>query len=369
MSDIVPELLQKLQSVFQKKIDNDPELNKIRETMAKSSAGSEDCERFSVRIGELLGETFNEIIGLGTLPKDTMYYNIASRIVPPLMKEEFNYVSNASVDIIRIQNEQHGGSLAKTIVAPSKINQDRMDGMVNLVSSKSFLEVKPTFLEGLINFAQDVYVQTVRKNAKENYQMGFSPKLHRKSSGHCCKWCSEKAGDYDYSPNMDRDVFRRHANCRCQILYDPDGTGKRLQDSHTKKWGTEKELRKQNQERLKKQEEEREKQLKGKKLEKKVGAVPENSRKKKKSKGTEKGLDSQTINQLKKSIRSLNKQIEKHKEKIAHPELIYPNWDKYNEIEKEGYKKHWKKEISTFEIQIERREREIDRRQSDGTDH
>lgn len=369
MSDIAPELLQKLQNVFRKKVEEDPALNNIRKKMAEKSAGSEDAECFSVRIGELLGETFGEVLQPGTLPNDIMYYNIASRIVPPLMKEEFNYVSNASVDIIRIQNEQHGGSLARTIVNRTKINPNRIDGMVNLACSKPFPAVKRTFLEAMVNFAQNVNAQTVHQNAEDNYRMGFSPKLHRKSSGNCCKWCSEKAGDYDYRPKMDRDVFRRHANCRCQILYDPDGTGKRLQDSHTKKWGTEKELRKQNQERLKKQEEEREKQLKGKKLEKKVGAVPENSRKKKKSKGTEKGLDSQTINQLKKSIRSLNKQIEKHKEKIAHPELIYPNWDKYNEIEKEGYKKHWKKEISTFEIQIERREREIDRRQSDGTDH
>lgn len=56
--------------------------------------------------------------------------------------------------------------------------------------------------------------------------------------------------------------------------------------------------------------------------------------------------------------------LEKHKEKIEHPELIYPEWGTYNEIQQEGFKKHWKKEITNFEIQIERRKREIERRRS-----
>lgn len=54
------------------------------------------------------------------------------------------------------------------------------------------------------------------------------------STGKCCKWCSSKVGTYPYSPNMDTDVFRRHANCRCLVEYD-NGSGV-YQNAHSKRF-------------------------------------------------------------------------------------------------------------------------------------
>ena len=54
------------------------------------------------------------------------------------------------------------------------------------------------------------------------------------STGKCCKWCSSKVGTYPYSPNIDTDVFRRHANCRCLVEYD-NGSGV-YQNAHSKRF-------------------------------------------------------------------------------------------------------------------------------------
>lgn len=54
------------------------------------------------------------------------------------------------------------------------------------------------------------------------------------STGKCCKWYSSKVGTYPYSPNMDTDVFRRHANCRCLVEYD-NGSGV-YQNAHSKRF-------------------------------------------------------------------------------------------------------------------------------------
>jgi hypothetical protein len=58
----------------------------------------------------------------------------------------------------------------------------------------------------------------------------------------------------------------------------------------------------------------------------------------------------------------LEKRIEEHKKKLVSPELVYPNWDKVPEKEKQGLPTHWEKEIHNFEEQIEEIKDELKRR-------
>lgn len=65
---------------------------------------------------------------------------------------------------------------------------------------------------------------------------------------------------------------------------------------------------------------------------------------------------------LKKSIRTLEWRVEEHKQKIINPKSFYPNWDNYNEREKNGFIKHWNKEIVNFENQINEAKEELKKR-------
>ena len=68
--------------------------------------------------------------------------------------------------------------------------------------------------------------------------MGYKPVIVRRASFGCCKWCRGLAGVYNYDEVKDKgnDVFRRHANCRCQVIYDPSNGSKKVQDVWDKKW-------------------------------------------------------------------------------------------------------------------------------------
>lgn len=61
----------------------------------------------------------------------------------------------------------------------------------------------------------------------------------------------------------------------------------------------------------------------------------------------------------KKSIRSLNKRIEKHKEKIKNPESFYPEWNGLSDVVKKKYIEYWEKEINIYKKEIDRIKREI----------
>ena len=69
---------------------------------------------------------------------------------------------------------------------------------------------------------------------------------------------------------------------------------------------------------------------------------------------------------LKKTIESLKERIREHEQKIMYPEQFYPEWDRFDKRQKDGYKKHWKREIINFTSQLEEATKELASR---GDDH
>lgn len=79
----------------------------------------------------------------------------------------------------------------------------------------------------------------VRKNAEFHFKVGLTPKIIRKETGKCCKWCKNLVGTYRYL-DVPKDVYKRHQNCNCVVEYIPK-KGIR-QDVHTKRWKYEQNL-------------------------------------------------------------------------------------------------------------------------------
>lgn len=76
---------------------------------------------------------------------------------------------------------------------------------------------------------------------------------------------------------------------------------------------------------------------------------------------TEKDLEKQTPNQLRKGIRSFQKRIEEHLAKIENPEKHYRDWQDEPEMQ-EGRLGHWLHEIKNFEESIQNRVEELAKR-------
>lgn len=69
----------------------------------------------------------------------------------------------------------------------------------------------------------------------------------------------------------------------------------------------------------------------------------------------EKAIKNQSSNSLKKAIKTLREHVAEHEQKIENPKAFYPKWNTYDERQKEGFKKHWKKEIQNFQQSIQNR--------------
>lgn len=232
-NDIVPALLETISKEFDEQTFSSLKLKKALNLLKNKQATYLDVNDFAVEIGEILAKVLNSNITLNVLPDGKMYFNIAERILNTTMQKNHELISNFAVDVQTDLNRIAGLKLKGQ---KPELNQDRIDGIINRISSgENFDDIKWLLDEPLINFSQSIVDDAIKTNVDFQFKAGLQPKITRRVSGHACDWCKNLAGTYDYPYDIPDDLYRRHERCRCTVEYNPkDGRG--MQNSHSKKW-------------------------------------------------------------------------------------------------------------------------------------
>lgn len=238
MTDVAPELLEKILTSFTNKLNQDKIIANVYWKLSEGTATHKDSAEFAARAGELLAETLRRNISVTDLPDGRMYYNIAQRVLEPLFSHNYELAADVAAQVQQLMNAAAG--LGIKAIKP-KLDTERVENIINKVSSaENFEDVAWMLDEPVVNFTQTAVDDTIRENVEFQAQSGLSPKVTRTVVGGCCEWCANLAGVYDYP--VPREIYRRHNYCRCLVLYDP-GDG-RKQDAHSKTWyDSEKEAR------------------------------------------------------------------------------------------------------------------------------
>lgn len=235
-NDIVPELLEKIKEDFFKAAARNAQLERLLLLLQNGEATFLDAHEFSTILGKLIAKSLKDNISSAVLPEGKMHYNIAERILNDILGTNHNMVSSYSDRVQNILNQK--ADIFLDSIKP-KINQDRIDGMINRLSyEEKFDDVAWMLDEPVVNFSNNVVDKFIKANAEFQYKAGLSAKIIRTSTGNCCEWCDAIAGTYTY-PKVPKDLYRRHKNCDCVVEYFPakgsENFGKH-QNSHTKKW-------------------------------------------------------------------------------------------------------------------------------------
>lgn len=231
MDDIAPELLAKIEQEFQKKFNTDKLLAELSAKLEAGTATHTEAYQYAGRIGTILTDAYRANLSTDSLPDGKLWYNIANRVITPTMQNNYNIISRYVTDVQTNLNRSAG--IGIKAVEP-ELNAGRISGLVNKVSNADDYKDVEWVLGAPVNtFCQSIVDDSIRVNVDFHAKAGLQPKIIRKSSGHCCEWCSAIAGTYTY-PDVPKDVYRRHSNCNCTVEYDP-GNGKR-QNVHTKQW-------------------------------------------------------------------------------------------------------------------------------------
>ena len=229
MTDIAPELLEELRVSFKTKYDVDSRIRSLLRRLESGKVSYIDANKYAIRCGELLSQTFGVRIDATMLPDGTMYFNIADRTVRPMLENNYRLVADYCESVQKSLNRSAG--LGLNPIRPD-LNNSRVRGLVDVVSSGPFEEVKKFLGEPVVNFTQSVVDDSIKDNAGFQYNAGMRPKILRHAEYGACPWCVDLEGVYDYP--CEDEVFQRHENCRCTTEYNP-GDG-RAQDVWSKSW-------------------------------------------------------------------------------------------------------------------------------------
>ena len=226
--DIAPELLERIRADFRALLGD-------AKPAADTYAAAAD---YAEIVGSALAEAFRRNLTADALPDGRLYWNIADRVVRPLLEEEHLLVADASAAVQQALNQQ-----ANLGIAPQRavLPTDAVDDLLNKVSTaEQFADVAGALDEPVRTFSRMVVDDTLKRNVDFQGKAGLRPRVIRTAESHCCKWCSALAGTYDY-PRVPKDVYRRHERCRCRVEYDP-GEGRR-QNVWNKTWSEDEESR------------------------------------------------------------------------------------------------------------------------------
>lgn len=230
IEDVAPKLLKEIQKDFEQSISKSAKINKLYKKIRDGTATYEEAYTYSNEIGKCLSSSFEKYLSSKELPDGKMYFNIADRVVRALMEEAEKLIIQTVNQIQKSLNKRAGIGIKP--IQPKKT--DRIKGIIDRLSSEDDFDHISWILKAPVEtYCRKVVDDAVEANAEFHYKSGMRAKIVRKMTGKCCDWCAAVSGTYSY-PDVPKDVYRRHDNCRCTVLYDP-GDGK-IQDVHTKEW-------------------------------------------------------------------------------------------------------------------------------------
>ena len=129
MKDIVPELLKSILGNFRTRVERDTAMQGILLGHDKKSTIAE-VSRLAERVGEHAYLSLKENLTEKNLPEDTLYWNIAKRVIVPLMKDVQRTCLDMAEAAQRSQDKKSGIGI-KSIRPP--FNEERIDSVLNKI--------------------------------------------------------------------------------------------------------------------------------------------------------------------------------------------------------------------------------------------
>lgn len=220
------EILKKILRRYAAETDNIRTMQVIESKLRRGVASYTDANHYAQDIGKALTDILREYLP-EALTDGKLYRAAAEVLVQQPMTVAGKDVAKVASQIQEAMNEEAG--IGMSAIDPG-LNQDQIDGIITgICNAESYEGSVERFMDQIAGFFEGEVDDFVRENADFQSEAGLTVKVQRIADGKCCQWCSNLAGTYDYEDVRDKsnDVWRRHNNCHCQIIYDPKGSKRR----------------------------------------------------------------------------------------------------------------------------------------------
>lgn len=107
MSDVSPEIYEKVNKRFEYLLSRDDKIKRSLERLEKGTATFEDAYYYAQSIGNCLSDAFS-LISDEDLPDGRMYYNIAEKAVKPFLERSAGMCNDYANAVVKLLNEKAG---------------------------------------------------------------------------------------------------------------------------------------------------------------------------------------------------------------------------------------------------------------------
>ena len=233
MVDLAPDLLLSIRTELEYEISRDSKIVAIENRIKNGTATLVDVHRYSEALGTNLSAVLRAYITIDKLPNGKFYYNIADKILRPLLEEAYRNVNDKAEQIQAIVDEA-------VDIGLKAIRPDFPEGRINGLIDKA-VEAEEDYDkwlgEPIVNTVESFSDDYMKVNAQFRYDAGLEMAIVRNAHYKCCEWCQNLEGVYDYGDYVPDDVYRRHEYCRCDVTFESN-KGRYRQNVWTKEVNT-----------------------------------------------------------------------------------------------------------------------------------
>ena len=251
----ITELVQRVLQEFRERCETDPVLQGLREKAAAGTVTYEEAMQYASRVAQISSDACNQFLlqgyrlgsteedggrisplaSLGRNDRDEQWREAFRALTPASLDRNYELVAQYCGLTQAALNKKAG--LGLNAVKPAN-DLDRAEGITkHVTSAEDPAQAAARLTTDTESYDRHTVDESVRQNADFHYRSGVRATIQRIADPGCCAWCSGLAGTYDYAQvrRAGNDVWRRHANCGCLILYDPgNGTGKVQVDNYAR---------------------------------------------------------------------------------------------------------------------------------------
>lgn len=212
---------------FSRKVSLDQEIRSVMRKIQHQDANFSDTSRMFWRRSELLRNYLQGVVL--DLPAGAR-----EQLCTALLNAGYNETNKVMQDVQRAQDEPQGIHLNPVL---PKRPAERIHTVAHALEDPTIPDDKIVRRAGapVANVQMSFHDRYIEENAKIRARLGLKPTITRYGSG-CCQWCSEVAGRYRFG-EQPKDIFRRHDNCDCVIIYDNQVLrGRETSSGRSKTW-------------------------------------------------------------------------------------------------------------------------------------
>ena len=199
----------------------DRRLARLSEKVGKGIANYKDVATVAERVGNHSAKSLKKVLTADAVPGGVMTWNVAEKTVGRQARLQYDLISETAKEVQKSLNKKAGLGLRSVA---GDFDEDNVREILGRLSSGESLKDLTWLLDDpIVRNALSVADSAIRANADLERRAGMRPTVTRIAEFNACPWREDLAGTYDYADVRDKgnDVWRRHNNCRCEILYDP----------------------------------------------------------------------------------------------------------------------------------------------------